>query len=221
VQTLVQARQKCRLCMEKDPELLRNGADLSFDRPVVSYWSQWLGNPKPLVLIVGQDFSNVEYFLANEGRDEAGNKTNENLRMLLARAGVATGPPPLPDHTAPVFLTNSILCLKTGSMSEPIKERWVRNCSTNHLSPLLRLLSPKIVIGMGKHGWSAVRQAFGLSSTPSSIGQAAGRSWRVNDQAICAVGHCSGLGLVNRPMQQQCKDWEQIGSFYAALRSQV
>lgn len=221
MQTLVEARQKCRLCMEKDPGALRNGADLSFDPPVVSYWSQWLGNPKPLVLIVGQDFSNVDYFQANQGRDEVGNKTNENLRMLLIRAGIDVGPPPFPDDTSPVFLTNSILCLKTGSMSEPIKDRWVRNCSTNHLSPLVRLLSPKIVIGMGKHGWAAVRQLFHLTAAPLSIMQAAGNSWRVSDKIICAVGHCSGLGLVNRPMSQQYKDWEQIGTFYAELRPQV
>jgi uracil-DNA glycosylase len=207
--------------MQMDGKLLVNGADFPFDPPVVSYWSQWLGNPKPAILIVGQDFSNVAYFQANGGRDDPENKTNANLHSLLAQAGIQTGAPPLPDRRAPVFLTNSILCLKVGSMNEQIKDRWVRNCSTNHLLPLVRQLSPKIVVGMGKHGWSSIRQALHLTGTPDGIKQAAGGSWNANGLLVFAVGHCSGLGLVNRPMRQQIMDWRKIGASFAALSGKV
>jgi len=191
---LVVDRKACRICVDKDPGKIFNGSQKDFDPPVVSYWSQWLGNPKPLVLVVGQDFSNFAYFEKNQGK--VGAQANKNLYELLTVAGITVGPPPFSDHKAPVFLTNSILCLKAGSMSGPIKNSWVRDCSDNRLPPLVQFLSPKIVIGMGRHGWFAVRRLFKLTDAPLSIKQAAGRPWPVGDQTIFAVGHCSGLGLI-------------------------
>ncbi len=203
--------------MKKDPDLLRNGAEFHFDPPVVSYWSQWLGHPAPSVSVVGQDCSNVDYFQANSGRDDPQNKTNANLHLLLAHAGIRTASPPSTDRAAPVFLTNSILCLKVGSMSEQIKDHWVRNCSMNHLVHLIAELAPSIVVGMGKHGWNGTRQALHLSGTPTGIKQAAGSWWKTGTMTVFAVGHCSGLGLVNRPMHQQISDWQEIGRVYATL----
>jgi hypothetical protein len=77
--------------MEVSPAAIKNGSEFDFDPPVVSFWSQWLGNERPRLLIVGQDFSNVDYFMLNRGHDEAGNKTNDNLRELLAYADIQVG----------------------------------------------------------------------------------------------------------------------------------
>ncbi len=217
METLIEARRKCRLCMTKDPSAIRNGSEFAFDPRVVSYWSQWLGNEKPTILIVGQDFSNVDYFVSNSGQDEQGNKTNDNLKDLLGHAGISVGIAPTADRNAPVFLTNSVLCLKTGSMSDPIKDRWVSNCSQAHLRPLIEKLRPRIVVGMGKHGWTAVRRVLGLSAAPAGITLAAGQSWTTLKCTIFAVGHCSGLGLVNRPMGLQIDDWKRLGFFYRTL----
>src|SRR5271155_733790 len=115
---LAENRRSCRICCDRDPNLIEYGSAFDFDPPVVSYWSQWLGNPKPKILIVGQDFSNVEYFKKVKGQPQPASETNANLREFLAQAGV---PSSLPDNEVPVFLTNAILCLKTGPMNAPVK----------------------------------------------------------------------------------------------------
>ena len=181
---------------------------------MVSHWEQWLGHRKPNLLVVGQDFGNVGYFVRNRGRDEPNNKTNENLHKLLMAAGIAVTHPSQRDPKAPVFLTNSILCIKEGAMNSPILSSWVNTCSEKHLLPLIRYLGPPAVVGMGNAGWRAVRRVFSLAAVPRHISRAAGCGWlAVDGTRIFAVGHCGPLGIINRPWPQQLADWRRIGAF--------
>lgn len=217
LQILTERRRSCRICADRDPGCIRNGAEFSFDPAVFSYWSQWMGHTSPKMLIVGQDFGDVGYFNLNKGRDEPENTTNNNLHRLLAHAGVHVGRPPTLDASASIFLTNSILCLKTGSMSDPIKDRWVKACSDKHLAPLIDCLRPRIIVGMGSSGWLAARTALRLVEVPEKIGIAAGgRFLTTSGVQVFPVGHCSGLGIRNRPWAQQLDDWKSIGIAFQA-----
>jgi len=51
---LVVCRKGCRICIERDPGKIHNGADFDFDPPVVSHWSQWLGHKRPRCLSSGR-----------------------------------------------------------------------------------------------------------------------------------------------------------------------
>ena len=215
---LATARKVCRICVDRHPDHIFNGSREYFDPPVASYWAQWLGHEAPKLLIVGQDFGAIGYFRKHQGRDEPNNSTNNNLRELLCIAGLRVGAPPTRDRDSPVFLTNSILCLKKGPMNAPIRDEWVRSCSHHHLVPLLAHLSPPIIVAMGKHGWMALRLAFKLNSAPNLISKAAGGSWITRDgQTVFAVGHCGPLGRRNRPKDQQEADWKKIGQAIAKL----
>ena len=86
-ETLIAARKACRICVERSPGKIRSCAEFDFDPDVVSHWEQWLGHRSPKLLVVGQDFGNVGYFVRCRGRDEPNNKTNENLYRLLTAAG--------------------------------------------------------------------------------------------------------------------------------------
>jgi hypothetical protein len=108
-ETLIAARKACRICVDRNPGKIRSCAEFDFDPDVVSHWEQWLGHRSPKLLVVGQDFGNVGYFVRARGRDEPNNKTNENLYGLLTAAGIAVEHPSQRDRGAPVFLTNSIL----------------------------------------------------------------------------------------------------------------
>ena len=214
---LVSARKACRLCVKRSPGKLRSCAEFDFDPDVVSHWEQWLGHKRPKLLLVGQDFGSIRYFTRNRGRDERHNKTNDNLHRLLAEAGIYPTPPPDRDFGTPVFLTNSILCVKEGAMNAAIRASWVITCTEIHLTPLLRYLTPPVVVGMGSWGWQAVRQALALTQTPRHISRAAGTSWMSADQTqVFAVGHCGPLGIINRPWSQQVVDWQRIGRAVAA-----
>jgi uracil DNA glycosylase superfamily protein len=209
---LIAARKACRLCVERSPGRIRSCAEFDFDPDVVSHWEQWLGHRNPKLVVVGQDFGNIGYFVRCRGRDEPDNKTNQNLYRLLIAARIDVKPPSQRDTQAPVFLTNSILCIKEGPMAGPIRASWVDACTERHLRPLLRVLAPPIVVGMGNAGWRAVRAAFALKVAPRLISRAAGCCWVADRTRVFAVGHCSPLGIINRPWPQQLADWQRIGS---------
>jgi DNA polymerase len=215
---LVAARKACRICVARSPGRIRSCAEFDYDPEVVSHWELWLGHKNPKLLVVGQDFGNVDYFVRNRGRDEPDNKTNANLRRLLAEAGIDASHPRQLDEKAPIFLTNSILCLKEGPINGPVRGSWVSECSRRHLLPLLLWLKPPIVVGMGNCGWHAVRQALALWEAPRAISAAAGSSWTAKDRTrVFAVGHCSPLGLINRPWPRQVQDWRRMGEVLAEL----
>ncbi|HUC11278.1 MAG TPA: uracil-DNA glycosylase family protein [Stellaceae bacterium] len=215
---LVAARKACRICVERNPGKIRSCAEFDYDPDVVSHWELWLGHKTPALLVVGQDFGNVGYFVRYRGRDDPANKTNENLWKLLGETGIEVNHPRALDADAPVFLTNSILCLKEGAMSAPVRAPWVDACTERHLVPLLELLHPPIVVGMGNCGWRAVRSAFGLTHAARPISLAAGASWIAADGTqVFAVGHCSPLGLINRPWSRQVEDWRRIGEAVSAV----
>jgi len=212
-EALIAARKSCRICMERRPGKIRSCAEFAFDPDVVSHWEQWLGHRQPKLLVVGQDFGNVGYFVRCRGRDEPNNKTNENLYRLLTAAGIAVKHPSQRDCGARVFLTNSILCIKEGAMNEPILSSWVDACSDQHLRPLVAFLKPPVVVGMGNAGWRAVRRTFALHHSPRLISRAAGSDWVAENQTrVFAVGHCGPLGIINRPWPQQLLDWRRIGA---------
>ena len=214
---LVRARKACRACAALPGSELRNGSSFDFDPDVVSHWSQWLGHQRPLLVVVGQDFSGAGYFQRNRGRDDPESPTNRNLRALLGAAGLAVGQPPERDADAPVYLTNAVLCMKAGGMAGPIRDAWVRNCTQRHLSPLLAHLGAPFVVAMGSGAWRAVRLLHPAMGLPRGIKEAAGTSWLApSGTRVFAVGHCSGLGLVNRPWAQQLSDWRAIGGHLAA-----
>ena len=215
---LVAARKACRICVERNPGKIRSCAEFDYDPNVVSHWELWLGHRTPKLVVVGQDFGNVSYFVRHRGRDDPANKTNENLWKLLGEAGVSVKHLQDLGAEAPVFLTNSILCLKEGAMSGPVRASWVSACTERHLVPLLKLLNPPVVVGMGNCGWQAVRLAFELRDAPRPISAAAGANWLSADRTqVFAVGHCSPLGLINRPWARQLEDWRRIGKAIAAV----
>ena len=215
---LVAARKACRICVERSPGKIRSCAEFDFDLDVVSHWEPWLGHKRPKLLAVGQDFGNIGYFIRNRGRDDPGNKTNDNLRKLLREAGFGVTDPPIPDPSAPVFLTNSILCVKEGRMDGAVRPSWVDACADKHLRPLVRYLKPPIVVGMGSCGWRAVRRVFALENAPERISHTAGSSWISADcTRVFAVGHPGPLGLTNRPWPQQVADWRRVGEAVSSV----
>jgi hypothetical protein len=65
---------------------------------------------------------------------------------------------------------------------------------------------------MGNQGWRAVLQVSRLVRAPRRISLAAGSCWSAADGTwVFAVGHCSPLGIINRPWSQQIADWRRIG----------
>jgi|ERR1022692_480062 uracil-DNA glycosylase len=210
---LIAARRSCRICPNRNPGKIHNGSSFNFDPNVVSYWSQWLGHAEPLILIVGQDFGDTDYFEEFRGADDPENDTNQFLYELLVHIGLTPAPPPTLDQRTRVFLTNSVLCLKEPPMNSQLRDPWVRSCAINHLRPLANKLKPPIIVAMGGPAWLAAQIAFEIENVPEKIKAAAGGMWPTKTGGqVFAVGHCGRLGQGNRPWHKQLDDWSRIGT---------
>ncbi len=200
--------------MEATPGAIRNGSDETYDPMVASHWAQWLCDPHPDLVIVGQDFGNFDYFVAFRGADDPRNETNMQLYGFLLEAGLSPGTPVDRDANAKVFLTNTILCFKTSpQMNAPVKQMWARDCLSLHLNPLLALLKPKAVVALGSTAWKALRRYHRLTHSPEQMLQAAGSSWPTEHYQLFANAHCGRLGQANRAHALQKGDWQRIGAF--------
>lgn len=116
-------------------------------------------NSNPLtasVLIIGQDFSHVGYF------DGIGTKLEIDQKECVNATNIK-----LIDYIElikgidkeQIHFANAVLCIKSGKMNAPIKQKWIINCSNNFLKPLIvhHLSNLKTIITLGKVALDSVR----------------------------------------------------------------
>ena len=125
---------------------LLNPADIEdgiYDQDHLGPWSGWQGNLDAKILLIGQDWSDIEYFLTNKGRERNENSTNMNLQKLFRLLGIDIGFPGQPNHIAPTFFTNAILGIKVeGKMAGKVTQAWARESTKAFLVPLLEIIQP-------------------------------------------------------------------------------
>ena len=83
---LVEKRKACRLCVG-----LSNPAEAKlrrFDSDQIGPWSRLHGDLNAQLLIVGQDWGGVKYYIDNEGKDKLDNPTMCYLEQLLHHIGI-------------------------------------------------------------------------------------------------------------------------------------
>lgn len=158
---LVADRKRCRQCAAH----LRNASDIDggvLDSNHIGPYTQWQGNLDSSLLIVAQDFSNIDGFKDCRGwpsRDDCG--TNENIVVLVREAGVEISPPQLGKPDDVLFFTNAVLCMKTGGRQQKVANQCFDNCS-GFLRRTIDVVSPRIVATLGIEALDAVRHAFDL-----------------------------------------------------------
>jgi uracil-DNA glycosylase len=214
---LVAARKQCRSCIDLvNPAAIEGGR---LDSAHVGPWSRWQGNLYADLMVVGQDWGDVQYLLANGGRDGEHNPTNRKLEELLASVGVHTGAPGQPAGQYEAFFTNAILCLKQGGLQARVKRDWFENC-TSHLREQVETVGARVVVGLGELAFGSVLRAFGLRPHRfrTEVEDPIGRSLPTGGRAF-AVYHC-GRRILNthRPMEAQLRDWRRIESVLATGR---
>jgi len=217
---LMAGRKNCRICVRQCEGQIKNGMQLGAelgiaDPDVFSHWEQWLGNRSPEILIIWPGLGKRQLFRTFQRTRPKAQPDHQKplqasgLRGGLCRRRSCAGRRFFP---APVFLTNSILCLKAGpKMDASIRDSWVDNCTHNHLVPLLQFLRPPIVVAMGQKAWRAARTAFKINAD-KGIKKAAGGCWSANGSLVFAVIHPGPQGKISRKMNEQEADWRRIGA---------
>lgn len=218
---LVEARKKCGSCPGlMNPSKVCGG---SLDSDEIGPWSRWHGDLNAEVVIVGQDFSNVSYFEANNGGDSATNQTNIRLTRFLKPLGYDLDPRARGDQSR-LFFTNAILCLKTTEKVSQgrIQDEWLEGCGQNFLRPLIDLIEPKVVVTLGGHALRGIQRAYGLPEQPLSRVVNFPEGQKLSDRTqLFAVYHLSPQisNTATRTAHQQDLDWRRIVQFLSAWRS--
>lgn len=162
-------------------------------------------------MLIGQDYSDVRYFLRNQGREGADNPTDLTLVRLMAQLGIVLTPPGRRNARGEVFLTNAILCLKEDGMQAKIQPQWFRNCQP-FLRRQVEIVAPRVVIAMGERAFRSTLAAFDQSRVNFA---AAVRSPNgivlPNGSLLFAVYHCGKrVQNMTRSLDQQLQDWQRI-----------
>ncbi len=224
---LVAKRKSCGLCTFSG---LTNPASFDgLDSDQIGPWSCWQGNLNAKIMVVGQDWGDVEYFKACKGDDKfSGNPTEANLRELLETFGILIEEYGKEQEQV-VFLTNMILCLKDGfrdttqshrGLSAPIENAWLSNCSENFFRPLVEIIQPKIIIALGERVSKTILDLYGLPYSKSApLSQLMnGSPFKLTESTFFfPMYHCGSGGVNrNRPMEKQEEDWGKAAEWFRA-----
>jgi len=89
-------------------------------------WAHWQGKLDAKILLIGQDWGDVNFYHTNGGKDpDDGNLTNEALNKLFSSNGYETGTPRNPGKTSPVYFTNAVIGLKREEMPLLLKQNGI------------------------------------------------------------------------------------------------
>ena len=225
---LVALRKACFLC--KGYGMKNQFAFPEYDTDAIGNWSNWAGNLDAELMIIGQDFSNQEYFERDKGLTEPktnlteassandySTKTNFYLWELTKWAGLNIGLPSGKSEEA-VFLTNAVLCLKEGPMKSKVNPTCVANCGQNFLKPLIDIVQPQIIITLGLDAAQSLLRAY--ETTLPELKPLK----RLNLKEIFELApvylfdnliwfplyHPSPLGQVSRGWDLQKSDWQKV-----------
>jgi len=200
----------------KDPELLNpsNIENGIYDQGLfLNPWARWHGNLNAKILLIGQDWGNKDYFLANKGQDDKRNPTNMNLKLLFKEIGYDIGDPELDQKNLPLYFTNAVLGIKLGTMAQKVKSSWYLDTIELFIKPLIEIIEPKIIIAMGSIPFKTVSKIYDLKIEPLKKLIEKNPITLPDKKLLFVFYHCSGLGIANRKFDLQCQDWSKLKSY--------
>ncbi len=212
-EALVDARKACRVCTGViNGSSIENGV---YDCDEIGAWSQWQGNLNAQLVVVGQDWGDVDWFLRAKGYPTSTSKTNITLVELLRAAGLAINLANKTTGRGLLFFTNAILCMKDGGAQAPVKPSWLRNCGSRFLRPTIELVRPKVVVCLGAKAYGSVMVAYELTARRFREAVESGEPDVLPDQVyVFPVYHCGAYVLnTHRKLPAQIQDWKRIGNF--------
>jgi uracil-DNA glycosylase len=206
---LVARRKACSLCPGlTNPSMVEGGR---YDSDEIGPWSRWQGNLDAQLMVVGQDWGDMGFFIRNAGIEPQKNTTNTTLVELIGLLGITAGPPGAAIGQDVGFFTNAILCLKQGGLQAAVQGDWFRNCSV-HLRRQIEIVGPKVVIGLGERAYRSILAGFDLKipAFRTQVEDSKGILLPTGSLAF-AVYHCgTRIQNTHRSLDIQRQDWMRI-----------
>jgi DNA polymerase len=211
---LVEKRKNCTVCNGiKNPSIVCS----LYDKFEIGPWTIWQGSLDAKVMVVGQDWGDIDSYIKDKGMDEDNNPTNKNLVTLLTSIGIQVKGPESKAKCEELFFTNAILCLKDGEggLQAETQDQWYNNCCRYFLKPLIEIVQPKAVVTLGEKAMIAILSEYNIKTRFKSFKQAVEfvPGIKLNDETtLFPVYHCGARGVnINRKgIEQHKKDWSKI-----------
>ena len=206
-------RYKCNGIVNPSELLIKNDEHLNG-------WAYWYGNLDADILVVGQDFGDVNYYKEYQGLDCCTNITNKNLIKLFNQLGIILKDPYNSDHENKLYFTNAILGAKVGvpstknlngGMATPIKKKeWFADTSIQFIKPLIDIIKPKVIITLGRMAYQVMSIIYSLEKKSLKKLVESDPIILPGNIKLFALYHCSGLGLISRNFETQLEDWKKV-----------
>lgn len=207
---LVQKRKNCRLCHPDllNPNICLDGAYDAWNH--IGPWAQWQGNLDAELMVVGQDWGGVDYYVKHRGLEEDDNRANTNIRRLLAFINIEIELPPNPMPPGKVFFTNAVLCLKPGQLGGAVPPVCFRNCA-GFLREQIELINPKVVVTLGLPAYQSVAAEFGQHPLTAMNAALQIESIQITKcTSLVPVMHPGYFGFLKRTLEQHQTDWRRV-----------
>jgi uracil-DNA glycosylase len=212
---LVEKRKQCKLCAGYG--MVNSSSIPKLDCNEIGLWSEWQGNIKAEVMVVGQDWGTQNFFLKNEGKPEDNSPTNKHLIILMKELGIQINAPSAEKDSGATFFTNAVLCLKEGNDSTKIRNGCLKICSETFLGPLMQIIKPKTIIALGRVAYLGCLIADEKSTkTPDGfLNLVKKHHYDVLSYGgkLFPVVHCSPVVCnLTRSLKEQIQDWQHIAT---------
>lgn len=183
----------------------------------VSPWSKSAHNTDADVVLLGQDWSSSNGL--NRPRDPQMRKlghtwnlpTNVNLPALLREN--------MQLEFRETYATNVFPFIKNGPMDARIGHMEMQYCAREYAVPQIEIISPKMVICLGKRTFEAIRQS--LNQGPKDFAEACQPKYCINHSGteIYGAPHPGSLGVRNAGgIAQVHERWRILGNRLIELR---
>ena len=201
---LVEQRKRCACCPGMANASAIDGGSMDSER--IGPFSRWQGNLDADLMVVAQDFADVEGFREHSGWPGERVRTNTTLATLLTRAGIPINPPRFGFPEDRLFFTNAVLCMKRGGMRAPLTGSCATECGRRFLRPTIELVAPHVVLSLGARAMRAVCRAFGLEP-PANLEAAAAVPIPLTSSAVLMPLYHPAA---SRSHQAQHRDWDRV-----------
>jgi DNA polymerase len=212
---LVAQRKTCACC-----PCLTNASTIDdgrLDSDEIGPYSRWQGNLNAGLMVIAQDFADVDGFRQHRGW--AGERVQTNLALveLIAEAGVKIQPPRFGVADDQLFFTNAVLCMKDGGMQARVPDSCCVECGKRFLRPTIELVSPKVVVTLGSKAAGAVCRAYELEP-PRKLTEVIALPVRLSAKTILMPLLHPSRTVLNtvRSLDEQRGDWREVGRLLAA-----
>jgi len=158
---LVAQRKACDACAPvlTNPSQIDGGRYDSGDR--IGGYTRWQGNLDSHLVVVAQDFADVESLYGCGGWPDPALRTNRRLVRFLRLAGFEVELPRPGEPEDAVFFTNAVLCIKQGGISSPVPPRCFERCAVRFLRRMVDVVGPRAVATLGLQALNAALHAYG------------------------------------------------------------